>query len=218
MPEPGAGPVTPSRRKIVFVYGLTAAGTLVGWPDPVPYLRARGAPLGWARSGGLFARVSSAAVAFIPGLGFSTGRLREVPGHLSGVRRRAGPVSVPPRLPRRRLPDTKVFLACLGPDRHRYGRRFSGNLGLARTGAPGPRVPLGLHPSLLSHHRVRRAHSPAERIDLYIPIVERSDGWLGAGILRRTERLCRGQRAPIRSDMGREGRRGWTATGPGRIH
>jgi uncharacterized membrane protein len=49
MPEPAAGPVHPSHKKIVLVYGLTAAGTLA-WLAGIflaPYLRGQGSRWAW---------------------------------------------------------------------------------------------------------------------------------------------------------------------------
>ncbi len=117
MPEPGAGPVTPSRRKIVFVYGLTAAGTLAWLAGIflVPYLRAQG--VRWA---GLVQAVYSPVCHQLPSRsflawGFPLGVCARCLGIYLGFA--AGLALYPVLRGFRgvRLPDTKVFLAVSAP-------------------------------------------------------------------------------------------------------
>ena len=117
MPEPGAGPVPPSRKKIVFAYGLTAAGTLA-WLAGIflaPYLRAQGVRAAW-----LVQAIYSPACHQLPSRsflawGFPLGVCARCLGIYLGFA--AGLALYPVLRGFRgvRLPDTKVFLAVSAP-------------------------------------------------------------------------------------------------------
>ncbi len=117
MPEPADGPVPPSRKKIVLVYGLTALGTLA-WLAGIflaPYLRAQG--IRWA---GLVQAVYSPVCHQLPSRsflawGFPLGVCARCLGIDLGFA--AGLLAYPflRGFQSVRLPDRKVFLAVSAP-------------------------------------------------------------------------------------------------------
>ena len=117
MPEPGAGPVPPSRKKIACVYGLTAAGTLA-WLAGIflaPYFRAQGIRWAW-----LVQTIYSPVCHQLPSRsflawGFPLGVCARCLGIYLGFA--AGLALYPAVRGFRavRLPDTKVFLGVSAP-------------------------------------------------------------------------------------------------------